>query len=305
MIGDNRRVATNVNNGPDDFIGITIDSGTGESLVGGVLEPEGAAIAAVVVHPATGVTQGLYRRFARHLADAGFAVLIYDYSGCGDSAAKGDDRRTDLRMSDWMLHDIPAANARARELWPDLPLLAVGHSVGSHGQIAVQSESPVEALAMIASHAGITALIPNLREKARVWAFFNLVVPVTSRLFGRVPVAEIGMGKPIPLGALTQWARWSRDRGYFFADEEFDFERRYGQARFPVLSVCFADDDWATRRATGELTRRMPAAEITEVDMAPSSGEAIGHMGFFRSPNAARWPEVTAWLRERAGSRRV
>lgn len=288
------------NEGRAEFRDESVLSGTGESLAAAVVEPAGDPIAAVVIHPATAVSQGLYRGFARHLADAGFAVLIYDYSGCGDSAADGDERRRDIRMSDWMFEDVPAANARARELWPRLPLLAVGHSVGSHGQIAVQSESPVGALAMIASHAGITALIPDVREKARVWAFFNVIVPVTSRVTGRVPMVEIGMGKPVPVGALTQWARWSRDRGYFFADDEFDFTRRYAAADVPVLSMCFADDDWATREATGELTRRMAAADITEVDVEPSPGERIGHMGFFRSGNSSRWAEVSDWLRDRA-----
>ncbi len=195
-----------------------------------------------------------------------------------------------------MFDDIPSVNHYARQRWDGQRLLAVGHSIGSHGQIAVQQESPVEALAMVASHAGISALIPDLKERARVWVFFNAIIPVTARMTGRVPVQEIGMGKPIPVGALTQWAKWSRRRHYFFDDQEFDFTGRYAAANFPVQSTCFADDLWATREATSVLTDRMASADITEQDVTPAPGDKLGHMDFFRSRNEKYWHLVSDWL---------
>ncbi|MGV0868994.1 alpha/beta hydrolase family protein [Corynebacterium kalidii] len=277
------------------FETVEIPTSHGRALTAGIIDNPGAR-AAVVIHPATAVSQGLYRAFAGHLADQGFSVLIYDYSGCGDTAAPGDDRRRDIAMSTWMFEDIPAANAFARERWPDLGLLAVGHSVGAHGQIAVQQQSPVDALAMVASHAGVTALIPEVKEKARVWAFFNIIIPLTARITGRVPVARLGMGKPIPVGALTQWAGWSRKENYFFDDPGFDFGDRYAAADMPVQSVCFTDDLWATREATTVLTRRMRSADIDEVDVTPRAGDSLGHMGFFRSRNSGYWTRVSDWL---------
>ncbi|AGP30346.1 alpha/beta hydrolase family protein [Corynebacterium terpenotabidum] len=282
-----------------EFHDVRIPVPHGQPLTGAAVDTPDSTTA-IVIHPATAVSQGLYRAFAEHLADQGFSVLIYDYSGCGESAAPDDDRRTDIKMSTWMFHDIPATNAFARQRWEGQKLLAVGHSVGSHGQIAVQQESPVEALAMIASHAGITALIPDITEKLRVWAFFNLIVPVTARVSGRVPVQQLGMGKPIPVGSLTQWSRWSRRPQYFFDDPDFDLADRYAAADFPVQSTCFTDDLWATRKAASVLTDRMTAADLTTLDVAPEPGDKLGHMDFFRSRNSGYWSPVSDWLKRQS-----
>lgn len=45
---------------------------------------------AVALHPATGVDMHLYRKFAVFLAERGWAGLIYDFRGTGDSATPGD-----------------------------------------------------------------------------------------------------------------------------------------------------------------------------------------------------------------------
>lgn len=283
------------------FEDVEIPTQHGQPLIGSVIDTPNSGTA-IVVHPATAVSQGLYRAFAEHLADQGFSVLIYDYSGCGETARTGDDRRKDIPMTTWMLNDIPTANDFARQRWSEQQLLAVGHSVGSHGQIAVQRDSPVDALAMVASHAGITALIPDLKEKARVWAFFNIIVPITSRIAGRVPVQELGMGKPIPVGSLTQWAKWSRQRNYFFDDQDFDFADRYAAAKLPVQSTCFTDDLWATREATSVLTERMASADIVEQDVSPAPGDKLGHMDFFRSRNENYWHLVSDWLKTQSAS---
>lgn len=44
----------------------------------------------MALHPATGVDMHLYRKFAVFLAERGWAGLIYDFRGTGDSATPGD-----------------------------------------------------------------------------------------------------------------------------------------------------------------------------------------------------------------------
>lgn len=278
----------------------------GHRLQGVLFQPDAAAerAAAVVIHPATAVDLNLYRALGRHLAEAGWPALVYDYRGCGRSAAPGDERREDLRMSDWMLQDVPAATRWMRQRFPGRPVLAVGHSVGGHGQAAAFREEPVEALAMVASHAGVTRTVRTLRERLRVWAFFNLLAPVSARLLGRVPVREVRMGKPLPLGAVLQWARWTRHPDYFFHDPELDLAARFAEVSCPVLSVVVQDDLWATREASEILLERMPAASVQRRDLDPEDfglgraqgGRGVGHMGFFRSAHAALWPVLTDWL---------
>ncbi|RAV32982.1 alpha/beta hydrolase family protein [Corynebacterium heidelbergense] len=258
--------------------------------------------AAAVIHPATGVDMNLYRKFAAYLAEEkGWPTLIYDFRGCGFSERPGDRADPDMVMADWMLKDVPAATGWIRRRFPDVPILAVGHSVGAHGQAAVgQREAPVDAQVMIASHAGITNLVRGRRERAKVWTIFNVITPLTARILGHVPVALFGMGRNIPLGVMRQWAGWTKKPGYFFDDATYDFAARYEQLRGSVLSVVFSDDPWANRRAVDVLTDRMTNADVEKMDVQVGpNGQIAGpvdHMGFFRSKNKQLWPKVGDWL---------
>ena len=86
----------------------------------------------VVMHPATGVPQRIYQAFAQFLAERGFHAITYDYRGIGASRPK-TLRGFAARMRDWMLLDAEGVTRRARARYPELPQLAVGHSVGGHG----------------------------------------------------------------------------------------------------------------------------------------------------------------------------
>nr|WP_240394012.1 alpha/beta fold hydrolase [Corynebacterium lactis] len=262
---------------------------------------------AVVLHPATGVDLNLYRKFAAYLAEQGWAVLVYDLrgtgasisEGAGEKGATGDRGNRSIRMSDWILKDVPAATAALKARFPHARHFAIGHSVGAHGMIATQAQEPVDAMVMVASHAGITRLISTAAERAKIWAVFNVVTPLASRLLGYVPIEALGMGKPVPVGVMTQWAGWTRQRGYFFDDPEFDLADRYAAATGPLLSLVFTDDLWANRRAVDVLTDRAVRCDVVKRDIEAGRGTKrgpVGHMGFYRSKNRALWPEVVSWL---------
>lgn len=275
-----------------------------DSLAENAVQPDDGV---VVIHPATGVHMMLYAGSAAFLAQQGTPTLIYDFRGTGRSCQPSDKKDTSIRMSDWMLFDVPAANRFMRQRFPSLRLCAVGHSVGAHGQLASQIDEPVDALAMIASHAGITRLIPPRMERLKVGFIFNVLTPLTLRILGYVPVDKMGMGRSIPAGVMKQWSQWSRRPNYFFDDDGFPSQgtpltQRYANVEIPVFSIIFTDDPWATRQAANVLIRRLTGATITTRDISPADiGTAtIGHMGFFRSANKALWPDVAGWLRTQA-----
>lgn len=266
----------------------------------GAPEPDAPA---VVVHPATGVHMGLYVKFAEFLVGKGMPTLIYDFRGTGESAQPGDLKDSSLLMSDWMLVDVPAANRYMESTFPDRKLVVVGHSVGAHGQFMSFQDEQVAAIVAIASHAGITRLIPEFKERARVWTVFNVITPLTSRVLGYVPVARIGMGRDIPLGVMKQWAKWTRKPRYFFDDADFPDRgtppaRRFEKVDVPVYSLVLTDDLWATREASDVLVDRLTGADVERHDVTPESigVKSIGHMGFFRSANKRLWDDVARWL---------
>lgn len=252
----------------------------------------------MIIHPATGVIQHLYHKYAAAVAEEhGLPVLIYDLRGSGLSERDGDFDDASITMSDWILEDVPSATRFMRSRFPDKKLLGVGHSVGAHGQFATQAIEPVDAFAAVASHAGITALVPKFSEKAKLWTVFNIVTPITAKLLGHVPTDKIGLGRRISVGVMQQWRKWTNWSGYFFDDSSLDMKQRFNKAEFPLLSVVLKDDLWATREASDVLLDQMPKAEITRKDL--SDGE-VGHMGFFRSKHKKLWPEVTDWLLDQA-----
>lgn len=278
----------------------------GWPLRGHLVEPdEDSGDVAVILHPATGVNLHLYRKFAQYIADEHhWPVLVYDLRGSGESARPQDDRDRNLRMSDWILKDVPGATGYLKRAYPGRKYVAIGHSVGAHGMFATQQDEPVDVMVQVASHAGITRLIRTWQERAKIWTVFNIITPLTARVLGRVPVEQLGLGKQIPVGVMTQWARWTRRDDYFFGDAEFDIQDRFNAARGPVLSVVFTDDLWANRTAVDVLTDQLTSAEVEklDIDAGPNSPNGpIGHMGFYRSKNAGLWPQVLEWVHKELG----
>ena len=69
---------------------------------------------------------GRYEGVARHLNSAGWAVVGYDHRGHGQSGGP----RGRLKQDDDLLHDLASVIDQARQAYPGMPLVLVGHSMG-------------------------------------------------------------------------------------------------------------------------------------------------------------------------------
>ncbi|WP_342024876.1 alpha/beta fold hydrolase [Arthrobacter citreus] len=271
---------------------------TGGALAGTLRLPtHGVLRAAVVIHPATAVAERLYTGFSEYLADNGYAVLTYDYRGTGSSGSPKANRT--IRMRDWMMHDVPAASGWMAERFPDLPHLAVGHSIGGHAMALNNGTDGLLGFVAIASHAGVTKAIADPKERLRVWVVLRILGPITGRLLGVVPGRKMGLGEDMPGGAMLEWSSWSRRPNYFFDDPSMQADERAGRVRTEVLSIGFSDDLWATPGQINAIYSRLPNAAVERRTYTPddAGAPAIGHMGFFRRGVKEKlWPEVLAWL---------
>ncbi|WP_428311372.1 alpha/beta hydrolase family protein [Hydrocarboniphaga sp.] len=270
----------------------------GYRLHGTLHRPAGAARAAVLIHPATAVPERLYLPFAGYLAEQGFAVLTYDYRGIGRSAPK-PLRESKARMRDWMELDVGAATDWARAQFPQLPLLAVGHSVGGHALGISDATRHLHAAVMIASHAGYIGSVTPRSERLRVRLMLQLVGPLATRLFGYMPGSRLGLGEDMPSGVMREWCGWCAKPRYFFDDPSLQALRRFGEKQLPLLAIGFNDDPWANPAAISALVRHFTRCEVQRLQIAPREVgvEAIGHMGFFRRAMApVLWPMVGEWL---------
>ncbi len=271
---------------------------SGGQVVGTVRSPaSGAPRAAVVVHPATAVPERLYTAFAEHLAVHGYVAVTYDYRGTGRSGSPR--RHRDLRMRDWMGDDVPAVAAWARAHFSAVPHLAVGHSVGGHALALGHGSRGLAGFATVASHAGVTATIPDRGERARVGLVLRAVGPATAKVLGYVPGRRLGLGEDIPAAAMLEWSRWSRLPGYFFDDPTMAAAQSAARVDGDVLAIGFTDDPWATPGQIDAITDHLTRARVERRTWSPADGGVarLGHTGFFRRGlSETLWPSLLAWL---------
>ena len=260
--------------------------------------------AVVLIHPATAVAQAFYAHFARYLAGIGLTALTYDYRGTG--ASRGPSLRSEtVTMVDWMLEDVPAVTRWAAARFPNLPLLAVGHSVGGHALLLSGEQQQVRAGVLVACHAGVTRTIRGFAERVRVRLVMRVMGPLLCSLMGYMPGRRIGLGEDLPRGVMLQWSRWTTLPRYFYDDQALGAEARAARVRMPLLALGFDDDPWANPRAMDILLACATAAplERRQIDPQALGLAGVGHMGFFRKRcGPALWPQVGDWLLAQAQS---
>jgi predicted alpha/beta hydrolase len=267
--------------------------------------PAGAARAVAVISSAAGVPRGYYRAFAGWLAERGYAVLSYDYRGIGGSR-RGPLRDDPATMAEWALLDMSAALAAAEARRGGsvgggagaLPLLLVGHSFGGNSIAFAQGVERADALLMVASQLGEPRFYPG----AHRWVtrfFFNAWLPTVTALFGQLPGWALGPGaQALPAGVARDWARWSRLRGWAFADPALAPHRAASALAVPVHLWNITDDlTYAPPQAVDALAAQFRNAAVQRHTAAPQELglRRLGHFGAFRREAGPRlWGRLLA-----------
>lgn len=274
----------------------TITARDGYPLAATVFMPEAKPRGAVLFNSATAVRRQFYRGFAAYLAAQGFAAVTYDYRGIGGS------RPASLRgfkalMRDWALQDAAGAIDHMRQVWPDLPLAALGHSFGGQALGLAPNNGQISRALIVAAQAGAWRLV-HAPERYRVWAIMRIVGPFLTHGFGYLP-AWTGIGQDMPRGVFLEWAGWVLKRRYFFDDPTLTALENFPRLRAPLRAVCLTDDPWATAAAVDLLCAGFTGTQPERIDIHPRDVGArhIGHFGFFRPEHRdTLWRDAAAWL---------
>jgi len=115
------------------FTEAVLDSPTGAKLA---IYTRAADIPARgIVHINHGLAEygGRYAHFADYLASRGYHSIAHDHRGHGHtSAADGAPRRfADKDGWNKLMNDVTAVQEHAKTVWPDLPVIVFGHSMGA------------------------------------------------------------------------------------------------------------------------------------------------------------------------------
>lgn len=109
-----------------------LSSPSGASLAVRKLEATGKPKAIIHINHGMAEHSARYGRFASALANAGYHVIAQDHRGHGKTTAPDAPLGTFAKGDGWqkVLADCEAVNAHAREIWPGLPVIWFGHSMG-------------------------------------------------------------------------------------------------------------------------------------------------------------------------------
>ncbi|MFA3916916.1 alpha/beta hydrolase family protein [Ruegeria hyattellae] len=273
---------------------ICFDAGPA-TLSGKLFLPIGDPVAAVVINSATGVPQSYYRHFARWLAEShGMAVLTYDYRDF-ETSRSGPLRTSRVKMSDWILIDMPAARAEVRRRFPGTSLWVIGHSLGA---MAMPMQDGIEDISrMISVCSGL------VHHGDHPWPYQGLARlfwfghgPLATRLAGYLPGRLIGFGPDLPAGVYWEWRRWCTSRDSYLPDAGWTLPQpNWRRSDAPVKMVTLTDDDVCPAVASERLARLFDG-RATLVPLEPSAFglRKVGHLGVFTRANAALWPEIIA-----------
>lgn len=262
----------------------------------------GAARAVAVISSAAGVPRGYYRAFATWLAGRGYATLTYDYRGIGGSrrGSARDLRADPASMRDWATLDMSAAlaAAEARRSTQGLPLLLVGHSFGGNCIAFARGVERADALLTVGSQLGEPRLYPGIHGVVAK-AFFDAWLPAVLNVAGHLPGWALGPGaQPLPPNVAGQWARWSRLRGWAYADPQMQAHRAASSVLAPVHLWDVSDDLWyAPAAAVDALAAQFRNAAVRRHSVRPADVgvKRLGHFGAFRrTPGPALWRKLLA-----------
>jgi predicted alpha/beta hydrolase len=260
---------------------IELVASDGYPLGGTLFQPRMQPQGTVIIHSATAVPSGFYRRFGEFLSQQGLRALTYDYRGVGLSRPKSL-RGFRASMSDWAMLDAAAAHRFVAERYPGENVASVGHSFGGQLFGLLDSARDVRGAILVGAQFGFYGHWQSPLDRLRLRFTWQALVPSFTSVLGYLP-GRAGLGEDLPRGVAEEWARWCTSPEYLVSHYPVAAQRF---ARFdkPLLFYSFSDDDFGPRPAVDALIARFSAAKLEHHHVAPSDhdGAPIGHFGFFK-----------------------
>jgi predicted alpha/beta hydrolase len=252
-----------------------------------------------IISSAAAVPRGYYGPFAKALAARGRTVYTYDYRGVGGSLDK-PVAAFETTMRAWGQLDARGVLDQVAALHPGRPIHWIGHSYGGGFAVGLNPSN-----GLIARHLGVAVPHGYYREmdgldRVKVGLLMGVGVPLAVATLGYLPGKRLGFGENLPKGAALEWRAWIMSRNSMWDTIPAAELVPYTSFKAPMAFIRLTDDPWASEVATTRMAAAFPAAAETSVirlGPADSGGQAIGHMGFFRSRFAETlWPKAFEWL---------
>ncbi|MEL6483694.1 MAG: alpha/beta fold hydrolase [Bacteroidota bacterium] len=250
----------------------------------------------LVINSATAVGQGLYRNYARFMADHGFPVITYDYRGIALSRPK-KLRGFEASFTLWGEKDVSAVLDYVQNKFPDKSILVLGHSIGGTLMGMTPKNEMVSALLTIGAQ---TAYYKDWgKGKNKLYVLWHGVFPVVTQLFGYFPGKRLKLLEDIPKGVVQQWHMRKRHPNMIYQLNEAGISVYYNRFEGKLLTYHIQDDPIGTATALKRIHDEFVNADTSWKPLSPQDigVSEIGHFGFFkRKFRDTLWKESLAWF---------
>jgi predicted alpha/beta hydrolase len=261
---------------------------------------------ALFINAATGVAARYYHRYATYLAQQGYLVLTYDYRGIGASRPA---KLRGLRATkhDWGALDCEAAIQTLNRQAPDLPMMAVCHSIGGF-TLGLAPSAPMVRRALFVGCQYAYWQDYRLLVRVPMWLNWHLIMPVLTTIFGYFPGKTLRWLEDLPAGVAMEWAtrfhpdfhkRYHRLQHAQRPVSGNELETRMGALQADILAIADVRDPFATIPATRRLLEYFFRChcEFSRIDPRREKLPKLGHFGFFHSRfQSSLWPKSLEWL---------
>lgn len=258
----------------------TLITGRGSEITATFFYPQGIAKAAVLIVPAMGVSQSYYAPLASWLAEQGFLVASFDYTGMGLSQ-QGNLRQLKVDILDWAKFDCDAMlNVMTQA---DRPLYWLGHSLGGQLLGLVPQPERITKAITIASGSGYW-LENTLSLRWKVWWLWFVLVPVLLPICGYFPGKRLRKVGNLPHGVMQQWRRWCLNPDYMIGAEGDAVKKQFAEFTQDITALSFTDDELMSASNTRSLQSFYRNAPQSAKRFSPQDlgVKQIGHFGFFK-----------------------
>ena len=265
----------------------------------GILFNNESPKAIIQLNSATAVLKEFYISFASALQENGFAVLLYEYRGIGESKPKSGLKNCDYEYTDWARLDMAAALNFCKSTFPEIPLLWLGHSVG--GQmigLVPELENKIKAMLTINTGSGFGGNM-NFKNRMRNILFFEIIRPISILIYGFGKLKMLGMMEDIPKNIYNDWRNWCSVPEYFFHpkfNKKIEGISGFNSLNFPIEAFTAMDDEIATRKNIQSFWKNVSSKfhiNFHWLDPKDYGIQSIGHFDLFRKKNKKTlWPLI-------------
>ena len=236
-------------------------------------EPD--AKATIVLLPAMGVPAGFYTPFADALCEKGYAVLVSEIPGTGESRPR-PSRTSDYGYVDLAERYLPALVGHAAKCEPQRPVVLLGHSLGAQLATLALGLRAVDVAAMVSVAGGhIHYRNWSGMGAAQVRSIATLF-PLLAKVFGYLPGQHVGFGGPQAQSLINDWSTIIRT-GQFSA-----LAPGFQPPAVPALCVGIEGDHYAPPKSIESLASLLGG----ESDILPNEAGGNPHSSWARKPKA-------------------